>query len=152
MNMGPIFNSFGENDICLHKWYETLWTALSWPTFAWGKRAVVSWYWGIPFPTGNITAWLVACIGLASVLGNCPWTEFQWVSPGLENTCAFSLFRGKSVKCYNIGKRLAFSLSLTNSRCQNRWRWLYYSVFLFSWRATNKLSSEAGNGEVTNPK
>ena len=25
---------------------------------------------------------LFAHIGLASVLGNCPWTEFQWVSPG----------------------------------------------------------------------
>ena len=32
MNMGPIFNSFGEN-VYLQKWHETLWTALSWPTF-----------------------------------------------------------------------------------------------------------------------
>ena len=28
----------------------------------------------------------------------------------------------------------------------------YYSVFLLLWRLTYKLSSEAGNGEVTNPK
>ena len=27
-----------------------------------------------------------------------------------------------------------------------------YSVFLLLWRATNKLLSEAGYGEVTNPK
>ena len=33
MNKGPIFNSFGENYVWLQKWYETLWTALSWPTF-----------------------------------------------------------------------------------------------------------------------
>ena len=29
MNKGPIFNSFGKNDVCLQKWYETLRTALS---------------------------------------------------------------------------------------------------------------------------
>ena len=28
----------------------------------------------------------------------------------------------------------------------------WYSVFLLLWRVTYKLSSEAGNGEVTNPK
>ena len=24
LNMGPIFNSFGENDVSLQNWYETL--------------------------------------------------------------------------------------------------------------------------------
>ena len=52
------------------------------------------------------------------------------MSPGYENTCAFSLIRGRSVTCYSIGKRLALSLPLPNSSCQNRWRWLYVALYI----------------------
>ena len=49
---------------------------------AWGKRAVVSWYWGIPFLTGNITAWLVfrvSRLGDKSRIGLPESPPYDWV-------------------------------------------------------------------------
>ena len=54
MNNGLIFNNFGQNDIWHKKWYETLWSALSWPILL--ESIEQSAY------AGYVMAWHVTCI------------------------------------------------------------------------------------------
>ena len=63
----------------------------------------------------------------------------------------FSPRAGPSLQTQEQRPQFCLKAGLSPQNQESRLQF-YYSVFLFLWRATYKLSSEAGNGEVTNPK
>ena len=58
----------------------------------WDKRAMVSWYWGIPYLTCNITVWLVFRVARLGDVANCATRESSlWLILTLGDLRSFGL-------------------------------------------------------------